>query len=64
MKSIFVLGECNQFRCLILEMNQRKYTTHIYDIDILIDKVVNYIQMKPQDIKLNILKYTQNKQIV
>jgi len=70
MKSIFVLGECNQFRCLILEMNQRKYTTHIYDIDILIDintclyKVVNYIQMKPQDIKLNILKYTQNKQTV
>ena len=63
MKSIFVLGECNQFRCLILEMNQRKYTTHIYD-DILIDKVVNYIQMKPQDIKLNIIKYTQNKQIV
>ena len=45
-------------------MNQRKYTAHIYDIDILIDKVVNYIQMKPQDIKLNILKYTQNKQIV
>ena len=38
MKSIFVLGECNQFRCLILEMNQRKYTTHMYDIDILIDK--------------------------
>ena len=64
MKSIFVLGECNQFRCLILEMNQRKYTTHIYDIDILIDKVVNYIQMKPQDINLKILQYTQNKQIV